>query len=210
MKAITFASLIASAFMGTSAGAQNLILNGGFESPLIPNNSRQTKTPISWTVGSSAILINGNGGTAIFPLPQEGQQYASVATSPIFTLSQNFSVTLGEEYMLQWFDSTAHGAGATSAPYSVAVLSTTSQILASANLEAYHPNDWTERSMSMALTPGNYTLRFTPAGNGAGGLSPLFDNVSITIVPEPSTFSLVFVAGLMILGHRKLRSRNAA
>ena len=123
MKAITFASLIASAFMGTSAGAQNLILNGGFESPLIPNNSRQTMTPISWTVGSSAILINGNGGTAIFPLPQEGQQYASVATSPIFTLSQNFSVTLGEEYMLQWFDITAHGAGATSAPYSVLRLS---------------------------------------------------------------------------------------
>ena len=180
MKPITFTNLIVSVFLGYTTEAQNLIINGSFESPVIQTSSRQIGTPTSWTVGVDAVLINGNGGVAELPLPLEGQQYVSVATSPAYTLSQQFTVTSQMDYVLRWFDSTAHeSGGSVSAPYSVAVLNSANQTVASASLEAYHPEDWRERTLNMTLSPGTYTLRFTPVGNGPGGLSPLFDNVSL-------------------------------
>ena len=158
----------------------NLLLNGGFESPSIAGNTRQTATPTSWTVGVDSVLISGNGGVPESPLPQEGQQYVSIATSPAYTLSQGFTITAGTRYVVRWFDGAAHMPGETQkAPYSMAVLTDTLQTIASASFEGLHPENWKERSLSMTLNPGNYILRFTGAGIGPGGLSPLFDNVSV-------------------------------
>jgi len=202
MNSIARISFIAFALvaLGSPVEAQNLILNGGFESPVIPSNTLQTVTPTSWTAGSFTAIVNGNGSHPALPSPLEGQQYVAVATSQ--TLSQMFMVAVASEHQLQWFDGAPHEIGGpASVPYTVDVLSETPQIVASATLDALHPEDWIERSISMNLNAGNYTLRFTVAGGGVGGFSPLFDNVSL-IVPEPHTVWLIFAAGIMVLRYR--------
>jgi hypothetical protein len=179
MHTITRTSFIAFALVGSSVEAQNLILNGGFESPVIASNSIQIIAPTSWTAGSFGAIVNGNGSNPALPSPLAGQQYAAVATSQ--TLSQMFMVAVGAEYRLQWFDGAPHEIGGpTSVPYTVEVLSDTSQVVASATLDALHPEDWIERSLDMILGPGNYMLRFSATGAGVpGGFSPLFDSVTL-------------------------------
>ncbi len=170
-------TLAACVVFGFSAHAQNLLLNGSFESPVIPSDSQQVMTPTSWTVGVDAHILNGNYGA--FPYPQEEQQSVALANSPAFTLSQQFNVTSQMEYVLRWFDSTAHEPETVPTPYSVAVLTDTLQTVATMILDAFHPEDWRERSLNMTLSPGTYTLRFTPFGNGPGGYATVLDNVSL-------------------------------
>jgi hypothetical protein len=199
MAAITRPILIvALALVGSSVNAQNLILIGGFESPTIPSSSQLAVVPTSWTGGANTTIVNGNDPGR--PLPLAGQQYVAVATSQ--TLSQLFTVASAGGYTLQWFDSASHEA-TSSVPYTVNLLSSTSQVVAAANLDAFHVQDWFGRSLNVNLSPGNYTLSFTATGaGGPGGFSPGIDSVSVTAVPEPTTCSLVFAAGLFISGYR--------
>lgn len=187
MKTSTLGSLMASVLIANSVQTQNLIVNGGFESPVIPTDSRQIMTPTSWTAGGFAVILNGNSGTPmpIFPLPQEGQQFVSIPNSPAHTLSQQFTVTSEMGYVVRWFDSTGHEPESGSTPYSVAVLTETLQTVASETFEAFHAEGWIERSMCMTLSPSTYVLRFTAFGNGPGGTSPLFDNVSLVASAAP-------------------------
>ena len=80
MKKNRITTLAMCGVMGFSAHAQNLLLNGSFESPSIPANTIQSATPTSWFWGSAAaVLFSGDGGRAgVFPLPQDGQQYADI------------------------------------------------------------------------------------------------------------------------------------
>ena len=46
--------------IGLSAHAQNLLLNGSFESPAIPANTIAIACPSSWQGSASTRIINGN------------------------------------------------------------------------------------------------------------------------------------------------------
>jgi hypothetical protein len=203
--AIARAGFLAFTLLCSPLAAQNLILNGGFESPAIASNSRQATVPTSWTGGPFTVIVNGNGSVAELPFPQEGQQYVGVATSE--TLSQQFTAMIAGEYQLKWFDSAAREPGVISVPYTVDVLSDTSQVIASADHNAVHPQDWVKRSLLMNLAPGGYTLRFRATGaGGPGGVSPLFDDVSLA-VPEPCTGSILSAIGLVVFARRQNRKR---
>jgi hypothetical protein len=190
----------------SSADAQNLILNGGFESPVIPSNTRQTVVPTSWQGGGFTNMINGQDIDPFRPVAIEGEQQVAIATSEPF--SQAFTVTIGGEYLLRWLDSTSHEPGAATAPYSIEILSQGAQPIAAGNFDAFHTDAWVERSLSADLAPGDFTLRFLATGGGGpGDLAPGIDGVSMVAIPEPQTWVLALLGLLLVagLGRRPLR-----
>jgi len=203
MNKMIITTLAASVFVGLPAHAQNQILNGSFESPSIPANTVSVSTPASW-LGNS-FIVNGDYSPG-YPLPQVGQQYVGLGNSSF--VSQAFTIGSPGTYVLSWYDSTEYNFPNFS-PYSVTVTDSLANTVASANLDAdaHALRLWTQRSIAMTLAPDTYTLRFQ--GNVAMfGESSLIDNVSL--VPEPTTLSLLFVAGLMLIGQRRLCYRDAA
>src|SRR4051812_41999856 len=103
MNRIILATLAASVFVGLPAHAQNLILNGSFESPSIAANSVLQTTPVSWLGGNRPNIINGDYSLGI-PLPQDGQQFVSLGHYPsepqAAFLSQAFTISIPGSYVL--------------------------------------------------------------------------------------------------------------
>jgi hypothetical protein len=162
------------------ASAQNLILNGDFESPLIPANSIQHATPDSWTWESAvAFIFNGSYGP-IWPLPESGQQFLDLGNETTFALLQSFTVSQAGQFRLDWFDNTAAVPGFNS-PYSVNLLDGSLQPVFQANFDAAHGFTWQSNSILVSLSAGSHTLRLHAQGF-FGGLDTLIDNVSITLV----------------------------
>src|ERR1039458_2777795 len=84
-------SIAVLALVGFSAHAQNLIVNGSFESPVFDNN--KTQKPFAWFSGTTnypGFVFNGN--PPFWPLPEDGQQYGDVGNRPPYQLSQNFTI----------------------------------------------------------------------------------------------------------------------
>jgi len=178
-------TLAACVVVDHSARAQNLLLNGSFESPAISSNTTQHTAPSSWTWGSSVGLIfNGNLGST-WPLPQEGQQFVDIGNESIYTLSQTFTVTNQGVYVLSWHDSSAHAGALTTSPYSMTVITGAVQTVTSNGFDAYHATVgvWAARSQQFALSPGTYSLRFRAEGV-FNGLDSLIDNVSLERFPD--------------------------
>src|SRR3989304_3237974 len=103
MNRMIITTLAVFVFVGLPAHAQNLILNGSFESPPIPANSVSfSTTPASWLGGNQPFLINGDYSPGI-PLPQDGQQYVCLGNSAF--MSQAFKISSARTYVLNWYDS---------------------------------------------------------------------------------------------------------
>jgi hypothetical protein len=187
MNKTTIVTLITSAIVAFAAHAQNLILNGSFESPVIPANSFQTATPTAWSwSGTPAGIHSGNSGSpSVWPLPQDGQQFADVGNQSLFPLSQAFTITSEGQYALSWYDSAGHSGGLTTSPYSMTVLTGAVQTVTTTNFNAYHDTfgAWVGRSLQLTLNPGTYTLRFRAEGVFQG-LDSLIDNVSLERLPD--------------------------
>lgn len=197
-------SIVFFALLQSAAVGQNLLSNGGFELPVIATNSIQSDTiPTFWTGGSFNSILNGSNPP--FPTPIEGQQATAVATSE--SLSQVFTTVISAEHELRWFDAVGKETGGpTTAPYSVAIVSEAdSQVVFSANLDAFHPEEWLERIFQVNLTPGDYLLQFSATGNSVGGVSPILDGVAVTVVPEPTS---LFLTTMGLSGAGVLRRRR--
>jgi hypothetical protein len=209
MKKSTISILAICAVVGLSASGQGYVLNGSFESPTVPTNTLSPTPATSWQMsGLHAWTIHGLYGTAssLYPLPEDGQQYAAVGNAS--TLSQAFTVGNPGTFALSWFDSTEYNGAGQFSPYSVIVFASGGSTVASANFDANASGlrVWTPRSFGFTLAPGSYTLTFQGNAGVFAELS-LIDNVSL--VPEPSTLCLVFAAGVMLIGYRKLCKNHA-
>ncbi len=167
-----------------TATAQNLILNGSFESPNIPANTFEQAMPTSWFWSSSVGWIgNGNIGPN-WPLAQDLQQAVAIGNSPTFALSQSFSITSSGTFVLSWFDNT--GTPPSVSLYSVAILDASNRTIISTNLDASHAGQWLVREIHWGLAPGDYTLRFRAEGDGSS-FETLLDNVRLESEQLPGT-----------------------
>ncbi len=197
MKSIALATFATTVLLAAQTHAQNVILNGSFESPSIPANSILQATPDSWLGDSQPVIVNGDISPG-YPLPQDGQQFVSLGHFPglpqAASLSQAFTVISPGNYILSWFDSSEFNGPAASAPYTVIVTDSVAGNVVSENYDsnATTLRAWTPRSIALTLDPDTYTLRFV-SNQAPSGESTLIDNV-ILYVPEPSTLLLVSLA----------------
>jgi hypothetical protein len=185
MNKTKFITFIICAVVATSAQAQNLLLNGSFESPIIAANSyNPTATPTSWQPYSDDVaMVNGvSSYGGLWPLPEDGQQYVVLTPSPAATISQVFTVTNEGDYILSWFGSAPnYSDGDSSSPYSVTIANAMAQVVATTNFDDYHDTPvWVAHSTQMLLIPGQYTLAFQCEGQ-RGYQNTLIDNVSLQL-----------------------------
>lgn len=211
MSRIIVTTLAASVLFAVPTHAQNVIVNGSFESPSIAANSVLQTTPASWVGGNLPFIINGDVSPGI-PLPQDGQQYAALGHSPsqpqAASLSQAFAIGSPGTYVLNWYDSTEFNFPNFS-PYSVTVTDSVANTVASLNLDADAQvlRLWTKRSLTLTLPADSYTLRFQGLV-AASGEGTLIDNVSL-FVPEPTTATLLILGAVGCAFHRSCRRGNS-
>lgn len=197
--------------------AQSAILNGSFESPVIPNASflnvvaGAEPSGFGWTVFTNNVDIFSLGvlGTT-GPLADGNQGLDLVGFNTTGGIEQSFATILGQTYTLTFFYSNNPGSGAASAQ--VAVLDGANTLL---NQTVSHSTatstnfDWTSFSANFTATGTSAILRFTnTVGNNNGGI--LLDKIAVdraieSPVPEPSAawLSIAGLAGLASL--RRLR-----
>ncbi len=180
----------------SSAQAAELIVNGGFEAPVIgANNFSNYVAPgtlngeSGWTVvtGDVDIVRNLFGGGSAF----EGEQFLDLWGYNPGVIAQSFATVIGAQYNLTFAYSHNSFGGLASASALFAagdlVGSVTHATGNGSNL------DWQIFTGGFTATDTTTTLTFvnTDGGNNAG---ILLDGISVAAVPEPATW------GMMILG----------
>lgn len=66
--------IVVAALLTAQSHAQNILVNGSFESPSLAPNSILQTTPLSWLGENPRVLVNGDYAPGI-PLPQDCQQF---------------------------------------------------------------------------------------------------------------------------------------
>ncbi len=174
--------------------AQNLIVNGSFESPANAANTRLQTTPTGWAwSGSTGWIINGAPaiGSYSSPTQLDGQQFVEIGNSASYVLSQTITSTSDGIYLLSWSDATPRPIS--SSVYSVSVVNSSGQTVVSNTLNASHTEMWRENQLQLSLSPGDYTLRFKALGNG-NSHTTLIDQVSLILefAPGKSVSGTIF------------------
>jgi hypothetical protein len=214
------------------AGAQNLLLNGDFNSPSTTNSS-----PTSWTVSTSGAsdgsfasyeivppgnLIDENDGTVH---PDNTGNYdgtyqmslgGTSGNGEYGEVSQIVSATEGLNYDLN-VDAGAQGWWLPTGYINLIFLDSGSSVLADNQITTtgsiHNGTNGGQGDMyDIGVPYQNWNLTaIAPAGTtqvevmfqGIGGGTSWFDNAVLTAVPEPSALAMLVAGGVMLLGYRR-------
>jgi len=214
LKSLTIATAFATltALAATVAHA-DVLTNGGFETGDLTGWTTSTNS-----TGSVTVVTTTNDAIFNAYWPTEGNYFAVVTAgdqSVYTTLSQTFTVTtrssvtgntafLGFDVLPNNDDGYVKLIGASGA-----------QTLFSASIAsvgAFQSTGW--QSFATIVDPGTYALQFGVENIGDNQLSSqvLADNISVSPVPEASTWAMLLVgfAGLgMVAGRRAAKARPA-
>jgi len=197
MKSLFAMSAIALASVG--AQASNLITNGSFETPAIPDPSYTTLPGLlGWTAGVNGIELRNNvAGTAHDP-----SNYVELDTTANSTLWQDVTITTGGSYLLSfWYNSRPDNfKDGEALDNDTNTLAWSFGGKSGKVLEDYTTvTGWTHFTKTFTLTADSTeTLLFAAAGadDSFGGS---LDDVSLTAVPEPESYAMM-IAGLGLMG----------
>ncbi|HLP84707.1 MAG TPA: hypothetical protein VK157_10195 [Phycisphaerales bacterium] len=184
---------VASLVFASSAFAQcfpqPLIQNGGFELPVIADNSTQanvTPTGWTWTPVVGGFLFRGAVGP-IWPLAPQESQYLDIGNTNSYALRQVFTVPHRQVVHIQWRASAA--AGAVTSPYFMRVLRASDgspyySIFGDAAGPYPLGDFWQTVISNYDFDPGQYIVEFQAQGL-PNGFDTLIDDVRFDALPEP-------------------------
>jgi hypothetical protein len=181
-----------------SANPNNLVVNCGFE----------TGTFLGWTLTGNDVpseLNNLYGVEGTDPIdniaPHSGsyQAYIGDLASNATTLSQTVSTQAGKAYYIS-FDLANDTLGTTAYPNTLSVMFDGVSLYSVTNVPV---EGYTQYTFGGAAVAATTTFSIT-LGNSLGEF--LLDDVSVTLAPEPATWSLAAGAllALFVLGRKKL------
>lgn len=194
---------VTAALLATAAtGRANLIVNGGFEDPVIAG-SYQTfglnSTDITgWLVTDSDVDISHE------ITPYAGSQFLALDGGEPGAIAQSFATTAGMQYTLSFYYTYQPLIGLTSADANVAVNGSAS--LLDVDFNSQSPASWALFTQNFVADSNTTTLTFTSLdapGFPTGLVGMAIDEVSVAPVPEPATIGLAAVSGLLLLVRRR-------
>jgi PEP-CTERM motif len=176
----------------SAAAAQNLVIGGDFESPVISPPYRRDVTPTGWT-GTGDLVVQGydgavssGNGNQWFDLNPNGNAGTGI--------SQSISLNAGMTYNFSFL---YNGDGVSTTTIAVTIGSFLSGNISTAALNVYGGTPWQRLAATFdALVGGPAALTFMPNGTLSGNF---IDNVQVSAIPEPEIFALL-LAGLGLMG----------
>ena len=184
------------ALSSTSAWAAELIVNGGFEAPVVSGPCCSTVPPDAlpgWTATPNVNVVVGTFASTNGNLAFQGNQYLDlVGQGGTGSISQACATNAGSRYNISFaYSHNLFNPSVTSASASLSVAGLLDTISHSTGTNANL--DWRSYFGTFTATGASTTLNFTNLTGGANeGI--FLDAVSIQAVPEPATW------GMMILG----------
>lgn len=201
---------------GGSAGAVELLVNGGFEA-----SSSHFTTPPGWTnIGhTEGVLAYTDIGNSISSY--DGLYFYSIGgfasnglSSPGEGISQTVATTIGNTYRLSVGLSDENGPGLTSV-LNVLIGSQLNQVTLAADSSGFFGRPFETYTFDYVATSSLTTVSFTLfSSTDFGNNDPLIDGVSLQeiatgAVPEPSTWAMM-ILGFAGVGFMAYRRRNSA
>lgn len=219
MRNVLKAFLLIASLGAAHAAAANVLVNGGFESPVQgPTDFATFNIPAGstyitgWTVTQGNVDLTttanyGPGPNTLDPLSKQDVDLVGDGAGN-GGLSQTFTTVAGQHYLLT-FDY-SHNQGAANAGSSFAA-SVTAGDLSTTVSQTARVHDWVAFSQSFTATSDSTLLTFLNTQGGSNG-GIYLDDVSVTpltaAVPEPSTWAMM-ILGFLGLGFLAHRRRNA-
>ena len=217
------ATLLAiSCFAAVTAGAQNLLVNGDFNTP---NSAGPNPAPAPWSTWAwpdwNSAWDNQQNDASSF----DGSPYMAVGNGNGSGYATGFyetvAATPGLSYQLT-VDSGAQAWWRPEGEMRLIFLDSGNNVLAQSTVVTVDPNAWTAWDQGqpwslftvIATAPANTTeakVEFVMNGGQVaawGGGTVWFDNASLTVVPEPGVLALGAMATALLLAHSR-RNRPA-
>lgn len=196
------------------ASAQNLLINGSFESGLTGwtvTQSPSTIFPISTVTygtlpGAFGEIVPADNN----PINQSPDAVGTRAAyfvddNAVQSLSQSFTVTTGGLYNIGL--SIYLPANGFSNAGEATITLVTPNGTEVAPLSTLAPSVWFGGNVIRTLTPGNYTYSVQLATTGGVSKDLLIDRAYVAAVPEPTTYAML-LAGLGVMGLVAARRRR--
>jgi hypothetical protein len=196
--ALTLASL-------ANIASADIVINGGFEDPVIPTGTFSYLPSIpGWTLASGpAIEIQNHvAGT-----PFAGQQFVELDSSANGSMYQNLTTVAGQTYRLSFAYSPRPGVAESSNGIDIIWGGSDLGIIKQTGI-GHADTVWGVRTFSLVATSSLTRLQFTAVGT-SDSLGGYLDAVAVNAVPEPSSLALCGIAGLLGLGAHLRRKWTA-
>ncbi len=192
--AITGAIVVVLVTVGSATAFADLIYNGSFEIPDMPEPGMNGGTPAGWSGG--LYVFRKPWYPSYWPDPEDGEQYVDIGDSEVYSFTQAVTVTIPGDYLLSWYDNAYPG----SEYFYYVSIGDRRNLYSSPSAFS-----WILRALDLELGTGVYTLKFEAAA--FSGSDTLIDNVSLTLVsavPESDTLGLLTLSltCLALLGTR--------
>jgi uncharacterized protein DUF642/PEP-CTERM motif-containing protein len=182
----------------------NIVVNGGFETPVVTDFYFDTYSAgqsfTGWTVGQGSVaLYTDQYNPALSDVPYQGNQALQLNTQGgNGSIYQDLVTTPGTTYELSIaFASNPFASG--SGSMDVAWGSATVASLSAAPSHDFTNLGWVVESYTVTATQGITRLEFSNTTSVAGVGLPQIDAVIVSAVPEPSSLVMGFI-GMTALG----------
>jgi choice-of-anchor C domain-containing protein len=191
----SFASvaLLATATLCPQQAQGNLVVNGGFESPVIFSQwSTFGPGPLGgWTIASGSVEILRS-----YWQPSEGLQSLDTAGNESGLIQQTITTVPGLTYRLT-FDLSGNPDGGTTIKTLQAGFGAASQTFQFDTTLTTRANmQWSPQTWDIVASTSSTVLSFENIGTGPYGAA--LDNVSLTVIPEPSVMAFAGLAAVWL------------